>query len=100
MAKATNSGRDDTDIVMEARSEPELPQGPGWWYEPKWDGFRCLAAKDASGVSLTAKSGKSLTRYFPEGVDRLAALAPARFVVDGELLIGGEGAFSFEALQM
>jgi ATP-dependent DNA ligase len=100
MAKAANPKRDDKDIVMEARSASELPDGPDWWYEPKWDGFRCLAARDAAGVDLTAKSGKPLTRYFPEVAERLAAVPDARFVVDGELLIGGEGAFSFEALQM
>ncbi|MBV9994061.1 MAG: hypothetical protein JO127_02495 [Caulobacteraceae bacterium] len=85
---------------MEARSAPALPDGPGWWFEPKWDGFRCLAFKEDGAVELRAKSGKPLGRYFPEVVDRLAAVAAKRFVVDGELLIAVAGGFSFDALQM
>ena len=85
---------------MEARSAESLPTGEGWWFEPKWDGFRCLAFRDGGEVRLQAKSGKPLTRYFPEIAERLAALATGRFVVDGELLIQSQGRFSFEALQM
>ena len=85
---------------MEARSAESLPTGEGWWFEPKWDGFRCLAFRDGAEVRLQAKSGKPLTRYFPEVAERLAALATGRFVVDGELLIQSQGRFSFEALQM
>ena len=85
---------------MEAKSQPELPSGPGWWFEPKWDGFRCLAFRDGEQVRLTAKSGKPLARYFPEVVEMLAALPAQRFMVDGELLIGAGGRFSFDALQM
>jgi ATP-dependent DNA ligase len=50
---------------MEARSADQLPSGEGWQYEPKWDGFRCLAFKKGSEVDLRAKSGKGLGRYFP-----------------------------------
>ena len=84
---------------MEARSRPELPEGSGWVYEPKWDGFRCLAFKRNGQVQLIAKSGKSLNRFFPEVVDRLAALPEARFGLDGELLARDRDAFSFEVLQ-
>ena len=84
---------------MEARSRPELPEGAGWIYEPKWDGFRCLAFKRDDRVELIAKSGKSLNRFFPEVVDRLAALLVARFGVDGELLARDGDAFSFAGLQ-
>jgi ATP-dependent DNA ligase len=84
---------------MEARSRPELPQGAGWIYEPKWDGFRCLAFKRDGKVELLAKSGKSLNRFFPEVVDRLTALPAARFGLDGELLARDGDAFSFEVLQ-
>jgi len=86
--------------AMEARSAPVLPAEPGWWYEPKWDGFRCLAFRQGDAVSLQAKSGKALTRYFPEVVDRLLGLPHKSFAVDGELLIPMDGTFSFEALQL
>lgn len=85
---------------MEARTEPELPPGDGWWFEPKWDGFRCLAFRDAGEVILQAKSGKPLTRFFPEVAASLAALDERQFALDGELLIAGAGGFSFEQLQM
>jgi ATP-dependent DNA ligase len=85
---------------MEARAEPELPAGAGWWFEPKWDGFRCLAFRDAGEVILQAKSGKPLTRFFPEVVASLAALDERQFVLDGELLIADGASFSFEQLQM
>ena len=84
---------------MEARSKPELPTGVGWWFEPKWDGFRCLAFKADDRVELVAKSGKSLNRFFPEVVERLAALPERLFGLDGELLARDGDAFSFEVLQ-
>ncbi len=89
-----------TAVPMEARSESALPAGQGWWYEPKWDGFRCLAFKDRARVVLQAKSGKSLDRFFPEIVARIAAIPEDRFTLDGELLIPRDGGYSFEALQM
>jgi ATP-dependent DNA ligase len=85
---------------MEAKSVSELPAGPGWRYEPKWDGFRCLAFRDGADVELKAKSGKALGRYFPEMVEALAELPADRFVLDGELTITVAGALSFDALQM
>src|ERR1700710_2882566 len=85
---------------MEARSAEALPVGAGWWFEPKWDGFRCLAFRDGDAVILQAKSGKSLTRYFPEVVASLAAVPARRFALDGELLIDEPDAYSFDALQM
>ena len=86
--------------AMEAKLQPRLPQGREWTYEPKWDGFRCLAFRQGGAVLLQAKSGKPLTRYFPEVAERLRAVAPDRFVADGELLVAGRGGFSFDALQM
>ena len=71
-----------------------------WQFEPKWDGFRCLAFKAGDAVELRAKSGKSLSRYFPEVVAIVGALAATRFVVDGELVIEVDGDLSFNALQM
>lgn len=85
---------------MEARLQSELPDEPGWQYEPKWDGFRCLAFKNEESVDLRAKSGKSLARYFPEIVKALGGLSAERLVLDGELLIPIGDALSFDALQM
>lgn len=87
-------------VPMEAQSADRLPEGPDWWYEPKWDGFRCLAFRDGPTVALQAKSGKPLTRYFPDVAARLAALPETAFAIDGELLIPLNGRYSFEALQM
>ncbi len=83
---------------MEARTAEDLPKG-AWQFEPKWDGFRCLAFKRNKRVELRAKSGKSLTPYFPEMVDGLAKL-PGSWVLDGELVIPTGRALSFDALQM
>ncbi len=85
---------------MEARSAEALPQGEGWQYEPKWDGFRCLAFKNGADVALHAKSGKPLGRYFPEVLALLAELPAERFIIDSELVIEIDGHLSFEALQM
>ena len=87
-------------VPMEARSADRLPTDYGWRFEPKWDGFRCLAFKADGKVWLQAKSGKSLARFFPEVVAALAAAAPDRFIVDGELTIETSAGLSFEALQM
>jgi ATP-dependent DNA ligase len=85
---------------MEARIAETLPEGRGWQFEPKWDGFRCLAYKDGSRAVLMAKSGKPLTDFFPEIVAGLKALPVQRFVVDGELVIPVGERLSFDALQM
>jgi ATP-dependent DNA ligase len=85
---------------MEARLVDELPEDPGWQFEPKWDGFRCLAFRAGEEVELRAKSGKPLRRYFPEMAEVLRRLAPSRFVLDGELAVPIGETFSFEALQM
>src|SRR5436305_12057982 len=85
---------------MEARLVSELPKDGAWQFEPKWDGFRCLAFRNESRVELRAKSGKPLGRYFPEIISALEKLQARRFVVDGELLIPLDGSLSFDALQM
>jgi ATP-dependent DNA ligase len=85
---------------MEAKLVDTPPAGPGWRYEPKWDGFRCLAFRAGGEVALRSKAGKPLDRYFPEVVEMLAALAAERFVLDGELMIETDGGISFDALQM
>jgi ATP-dependent DNA ligase len=85
---------------MEALLAAELPEGEGWQFEPKWDGFRCLARRDGAEVTLTSKSGKPLGRYFPEVVAMLSQLKAKRFLIDGELIIPVGDALSFDALQL
>jgi ATP-dependent DNA ligase len=85
-------------MPMEARSVDAVPTGPEWQYEPKWDGFRCLAFRDGGTVELQSKSGQSLTRYFPDLVEALRALKAKTFVLDGEIAVPEGRAFSFDAL--
>src|SRR3954462_15077674 len=84
---------------MEARSVDELPVG-GWQYEPKWDGFRCLAFRDGANVYLQSKAGQPLARYFPDVVGALQQLKAKQFVLDGELAIPIGGKLSFDELQL
>jgi ATP-dependent DNA ligase len=85
---------------MEAQPAAELPSGPDWQYEPKWDGFRCLAFRDHKHIELQSKSGKPLTRYFPELLEALAGLRAKVFVLDGEIVIPLDGSSSFDHLLM
>jgi ATP-dependent DNA ligase len=85
---------------MEALLAAELPTGDGWQFEPKWDGFRCLARRDGAEVTLTSKSGKPLGRYFPDVVAMLEGLKEKEFLLDGELIIPVDDALSFEELQL
>ena len=85
---------------MEAKLVDTLPEGSGWRFEPKWDGFRCLVYKDGAAVAMQSKSGKPLGRYFPEVVALIEGMAADRFVIDGELIIPIGGVLSFDALQM
>ena len=86
--------------AMEAKLVPSLPEGPHWQYEPKWDGFRCLAFKDRSRVDLRSKAGQPLDRYFPEIVLALQALDAPRCVLDGELVVPEGNVLSFDQLLM
>ncbi|WP_344699455.1 ATP-dependent DNA ligase [Sphingomonas limnosediminicola] len=85
---------------MEALLAVELPEGDGWQFEPKWDGFRCLARREGDEVTLTSKSGKPLARYFPEVVEMLLGTKGRQFMLDGELIISVGDVLSFDALQM
>ena len=85
---------------MEAKLVDSLPDGEGWRFEPKWDGFRCLVFRDGDSVALQSKSGKPLARYFPEVVAAVRAMKADPFVVDGELIIPVGEILSFDALQM
>src|SRR5438270_1457664 len=83
---------------MEAKSVKAIPRGGAWLYEPKWDGFRCIAFRDGADVALQSKSGQPLERYFPEVVESLKSLNAERFVLDGELYIESAGKLDFDAL--
>lgn len=85
---------------MEAQTADDLPDGDNWQFEPKWDGFRCLASRNGDAVILNAKSGKPLTRYFPEIAAALLKLEADCFILDGELAVPLEQGLSFDALQM
>src|SRR5438067_13249353 len=82
---------------MLARLARELPSGP-YLYEPKWDGFRCLAFVSAGGVDLRSRHQRPLARYFPEVVAGLRGVSHAGFVLDGELVIAGAQGFDFPTL--
>lgn len=83
---------------MEALLVKEIPKGKEWQYEPKWDGFRCIAFRDGKTVELQSKSGQSLRRYFPEIVEAVLKVKATRFVIDGELIIAVKGEPSFDDL--
>jgi ATP-dependent DNA ligase len=85
---------------MEAKLVADLPEDGAWQFEPKWDGFRCLVFKSARKVDLIAKSGKPLTRYFPEIEAAFSQAEPKHFILDGELLIPAGNSLSFGGLQM
>ncbi len=84
---------------MEAELVDALPEGDGWQYEPKWDGFRGIAENLDGEFHLWSRNARPLLRYFPE----LAALGerlPRRSAVDGEIVVVRDGALDFDALQM
>ena len=77
-----------------------MPDGDGWLYEPKWDGFRCIVFRDGDDVELGSRNERPLTRYFPELIEPLKAQLPERCVVDGEIVVpstDGDG-LDFDAL--
>jgi ATP-dependent DNA ligase len=82
----------------EAKSVKDLPREAGWLYEPKWDGFRCLAFRQGDEVVLQSKAGQPLGRYFPEIVAALLALPARKFVLDGEIVIRRDAGLDFDAL--
>ncbi|MBA2685939.1 MAG: ATP-dependent DNA ligase [Gemmatimonadaceae bacterium] len=83
---------------MEALQVGELPLGEQWQYEPKWDGFRCIAFRDGDKVDLMSKSGKPLGRYFPDVMEAVKAIKADRFVIDGEIVIPVGKLLSFDEL--
>jgi ATP-dependent DNA ligase len=94
-------------VILEPPIEPmlaklatELPEGDGWLFEPKWDGFRAIVFRDGDRVYLQSRDLKPLDRYFPELAAPLRASLPERCVVDGEIVIATEHGLDFDALQL
>jgi ATP-dependent DNA ligase len=83
---------------MEMKPVTEIPIGSNWLYEPKWDGFRCLAFCCEGAVELRSKKGESLSRYFPEIVESLRNLPSKNFVLDGELMVWSGNSPVFDQL--
>jgi ATP-dependent DNA ligase len=85
---------------MLAKLATELPAGDGWLFEPKWDGFRAIVFRDGDHLHIQSRDLKPLGRYFPELEAALRKGLPKRCVVDGEIVIAGDGGLDFDALQM
>ncbi len=85
---------------MLAKRVAEIPQGEGWIFEPKWDGFRALVFRDGDEILIQSRDTKPLNRYFPELVETLRAHLPERCVLDGEIVIASRGGLDFDALQL
>src|SRR5947207_10696051 len=83
---------------MEAKLVETIPTGENWQYEPKWDGFRCLAFRDGDEVELQSKAGQPLGRYFPEMIEAIRALKAKKFVLDGEIVVPVGTSLSFDDL--
>jgi ATP-dependent DNA ligase len=83
---------------MEALSVDQIPSGPEWQYEPKWDGFRCLVFRNGGRIELQSKAGQPLTRYFPELVEDIRRVKAEKLVLDSEIVVPVERTFSFDAL--
>jgi ATP-dependent DNA ligase len=85
---------------MLSKAVDEVPEGPGYLYEPKWDGFRCIVFRDGDDVELGSRNERPLTRYFPELLPPLREMLPDRCVVDGEVVIATEEGLQFDTLQL
>ena len=85
---------------MEARSVDQLPVGSEWQYEPKWDGFRCIAFRDGSDVYLQSKAGQPLARYFPDVVEAIKKLPARKFRIRRRAGHSIRGRLVFDELQL
>jgi ATP-dependent DNA ligase len=83
---------------MLAKLVRELPVSEGLFYEPKWDGFRCIVFRDGTDIVLGSRNEKPLDRYFPELIESLLANIPQQCVLDGEIVIAGPSGLDFDAL--
>ncbi len=81
-----------------ARSSRELPEGEGWRYEPKLDGFRTIVFRDGDDVHLQSRNGRPMNRYFPDVVEQVLALESKRLVLDGEMVVTVDGVQEFDLL--
>src|SRR5918997_154363 len=84
---------------MEAELVSELPEGDGWQYEPKWDGFRGVLENDGGDLALWSRKERPLLRYFPE-LRPLGDALPPHSALDGEIVIARDGVLDFDAMQM
>jgi ATP-dependent DNA ligase len=84
---------------MLAKATDAVPEGDGWQFEPKWDGFRCIVFRDGPEIELGSRNERPLTRYFPELATALLRELPERCVVDGEIVVATAGGLDFDALQ-
>src|SRR5262245_44759085 len=84
---------------MEADLVRDVPEGDGWQFEPKWDGFRGLLENASGEIRLWSRNGRPLLRYFPE-LAPLGDLLPPRSALDGEIVIERDGVLDFDAMQM
>lgn len=85
---------------MLAKNADDIPTGPSWRYEPKWDGFRALIFRDEQDIRIISRKQTALNRYFPELVDVFHSGLPSRSVVDGEIVVVGSRGLEFETLQL
>src|SRR5512132_2776365 len=83
---------------MLAKSVPQIPSGP-LSFEPKWDGFRSIVFRDGEEVEIGSRNERPMTRYFPEVVDAVRRNFPPRAVIDGEIVVAGDGGLDFWSLQ-
>ena len=90
--------RDATGLAHAGQAVPGAAGGPNFFYEPKWDGFRCIVFRDGDEVVLGSRNERPLTRYFPELVESLRANLPDRCVLDGEVVIAGSSGLDFDVL--
>src|SRR5438876_11696068 len=83
---------------MLAKPSPALPDEGDWLYGPKWDGFRAIVFRDGDETYSQSRDLKPLDRYFPALAAPLRASLPERCILDGEVVIAGDGGLQFEAL--
>src|SRR3954447_17598979 len=85
---------------MLAKLARDVPEGDGYLFEPKWDGFRCIVFREGDDLDLQSRNQKPLLRYFPELREPLLEALPDRVVLDGELVVANERGLDFDALQL
>ena len=100
ITKSVNLAVNPPVLPMLAKRAGELPSGPGWIFEPKWDGFRALVFRDGGEILIQSRDEKPLNRYFPELIDPLLSQLPDRCVLDGEIVIVTNSGLDFDALQL